>query len=143
MMQLLFLLFLAIPTSSPESFDLEDYPNEKYMHFAEEQKELYIFYKDSLAIISVPELIVKSNLQIDNPDNISYNQYKIVSNKEAVFLVENLGGLVYKLVGNKLIRIDQSFTHKMQVASTVFFHNDTIYRYGGYGFWSQRNFFTY
>lgn len=31
----------------------------------------------------------------------------------------------------------------MQIASTIFTHNNKIYRYGGYGFWSYRNFFTY
>jgi hypothetical protein len=143
MMQLLFLLFFTGVQISSEPFDLENYPDEKYMHFAEKKKELYVFYRDSLDIISIPELVVKSKSQIENLDKIEYNKYSFVSNKEGVFLVENLGGLVYKLVGNTLVRIDQSFTHKMQIYSTVFSYQDMIYKYGGYGFWSQRNFFTY
>ena len=40
-------------------------------------------------------------------------------------------------------RIDNSFNHKMTNGSAVFVHNDTLMKFGGYGYWSDRNFFTY
>ncbi|MDC1250244.1 type IX secretion system membrane protein PorP/SprF, partial [Flavobacteriaceae bacterium] len=31
----------------------------------------------------------------------------------------------------------------LSLGASVFLHNDTIFKYGGYGYWSQRNFMTY
>jgi hypothetical protein len=53
------------------------------------------------------------------------------------------GGQVYKVVNDTLKREDFSFNHKMSFDCAVFVKNDTIYKFGGYGFWSSRNFFTY
>ena len=53
------------------------------------------------------------------------------------------GGHVYKVDNDTLKREDFSFNHKMSFGSAVFVKNDTIYKFGGYGFWSSRNFFTY
>ena len=60
-----------------------------------------------------------------------------------IYFVHTQGGPVFSLKNNKISRIDKSFNHKMQIESSIFTYNDTIYRYGGYGFWSNRNFFTY
>lgn len=68
----------------------------------------------------------------------------IVKTNEYVYFVSKLGGEVYKFDNRDSIRrIDNSFTHKMQIGSSLFYRNDTIMRYGGYGFWSNRNIFTY
>jgi hypothetical protein len=53
------------------------------------------------------------------------------------------GGHVYEVVNDTLRRIDFSFNHKMTNGGAVFKKNDTIFKFGGYGFWSSRNFFTY
>jgi hypothetical protein len=60
-----------------------------------------------------------------------------------LYFVHRTGGIVYQLKEDSLQRIDRSFDYKMQINSTVFARNDTLMRYGGYGFWSDRNFFTY
>jgi len=60
-----------------------------------------------------------------------------------LYFIEIMGGGVYKLLDNQIIRLDNSFTHKMTINSSIFIHHDTIFRYGGYGYWSMRNFFTY
>ena len=54
------------------------------------------------------------------------------------------GGQVYKKKGREgYYRIDKSFDHRIQSESTIIFKNDTIFKFGGYGFWSMRNFITY
>jgi len=53
------------------------------------------------------------------------------------------GGHVFEVINDTLTRIDFSFNHKMTNGSAVFQRNDTIFKFGGYGFWSSRNFFTY
>ena len=53
------------------------------------------------------------------------------------------GGLVYRIENDTIKRIDHSFDHNMQYGTSVFEHEGTIFKYGGYGFWSDRDFFTY
>ena len=53
------------------------------------------------------------------------------------------GGMVYTIKNDTIKRIDNSFNHGMQYGAPVFEHNGTIFKYGGYGFWSVRDFFTY
>jgi len=58
-------------------------------------------------------------------------------------IVHIQGGYLYKVVSDSLCRVDRSFNHKMQCESSIFVLNDTLYKFGGYGFWSCRNFSTF
>ena len=51
--------------------------------------------------------------------------------------------MMYSIVNDTLKRIDNSFDHKMTIQSAVFSHRDTIFKFGGYGYWSARKFMTY
>jgi len=53
------------------------------------------------------------------------------------------GGMVYTIDNDTLKRVDRSFDHNMQYGTAFFEHDHTIFKYGGYGFWSDRDFFTY
>jgi hypothetical protein len=68
--------------------------------------------------------------------------FKLIKNSE-YFLVNSLGGELLHLNENKTERIDHSFSHKNQLKSSLFTFQNTIYRFGGYGFFDSRNFFTY
>ena len=50
---------------------------------------------------------------------------------------------VFKLDGDSLKRIDNSVDSRVTINAYVFKLNDTVIKYGGYGFWSQRNFMYY
>ena len=50
---------------------------------------------------------------------------------------------VYKIKEDSLVRIDNSLDSKMFISPYIFQVNDTVVKYGGYGFWSQRNFMIY
>lgn len=72
------------------------------------------------------------------------NRFKIFTKEfDNIKIVSIGGGQVYKVDNDTLKREDFSFNHKMSFGSAVFVKNDTIYKFGGYGFWSSRNFFTY
>lgn len=71
-------------------------------------------------------------------------RFKIFTNEfDNIKIVSIGGGQVYEVVNDTLKREDFSFNHKMSFDSAVFVKNDTIYKFGGYGFWSSRNFFTF
>lgn len=50
---------------------------------------------------------------------------------------------VYKKEGNLLVQIDKSLDSRVTINAYLFKENDTVFKYGGYGFWSDRNFMYY
>ena len=106
-----------------------------------QKKELYVFNKDSLTIIDLTKLKKISKIKIFYTDDENSIGYPICINSK-IYFIHLQGGIVHLLKENKIIRIDNSFNHKMQIDSFIFQYNNKIYRYGGYGFWSERNFFT-
>lgn len=80
-----------------------------------------------------------------NSADISFSKRFKVFNKnyDNIKIVSVGGGHVFSVDNDTLKREDFSFNHKMSFGSAVFVRNDTIFKFGGYGFWSSRNFFTY
>ena len=91
----------------------------------------------------VSDEIIK-DLKPNTKEKIFSKRFKIFTKEfDNIKIVSVGGGQVYKVVNDTLKREDLSFNHKMSFDSAVFVKNDTIYKFGGYGFWSSRNFFTY
>ena len=64
--------------------------------------------------------------------------------KNKLIFVEEKGGDVFELSKkDSLVRIENSNIKNFLIGSAVFIKNDTLFRHGGYGYWSQSNFFTY
>jgi len=87
------------------------------------------------------EIIVK-NPNVLHPTFFENHKF-YYSNDKNHKVVSVGGGQFYEVINDTLKRIDYSFNHKMTNGSAVFQKNDTIFKFGGYGFWSSRNFFTY
>tara|TARA_R110002051_G_scaffold274139_1_gene334887 strand:+ start:6333 stop:7688 length:1356 start_codon:yes stop_codon:yes gene_type:complete len=144
MKQVIFLIFIFSVRTFSQSIDLGDLKHIKNTYADKNKKELYVFYSnDSLSIIDLVSLKEKSKTKITYPEQIFELIFRIVSFDSRLHFLSPNGGLVYRLDRDSIVRIDKSFDHKMQVNSAIFTNKDTIYRYGGYGFWSNRNFFTY
>jgi hypothetical protein len=71
------------------------------------------------------------------------NSFQSVFIKDNLYISSVTGGMMYSIVNDSLKRIDNSFNHKMTIQSAVFTHRDTIFKFGGYGYWSSRKFMTY
>ena len=71
------------------------------------------------------------------------NSFQSVFIKDKLYISSVNGGMMYSIVNDSLKRIDNSFNHKMTIQSAVFTHRDTIFKFGGYGYWSSRKFMTY
>ena len=85
------------------------------------------------------------NYDISEPNFFENNGFDIkgyspIKIENAFYFISRIGGTVLKLKENTITQIDNSFNHKMQFGSTVFKYNSEIYRYGGYGFFSSRDF---
>ena len=63
--------------------------------------------------------------------------------QDTLYFINGSGGLVHMIKNDTVRRVDKSFDHQMQHGACWFEHNNTAFSYGGYGFWSNRDFFTY
>ncbi len=73
----------------------------------------------------------------------SHKEYLSVSTSNDLYLVSVGAGPVFKKDGNQFIRIDNTSLHRNQVWGSFFVYNDKIHIYGGYGFWSFKNYITF
>jgi len=82
-------------------------------------------------------------IPFQNIDEINLDLYELIVKNKEYYFINNASGLVYKVQDNDLRRVDKSIDNRLLKDSYIFQHNDTIFRYGGYGFWSQRDFIIY
>lgn len=101
----------------------------------------YRFYEDR--IIEEHFLTKKRDTFLLEPIPEDYPDYSAVWYSDALHLTSNRGGLIYRIEKEKTLRIDRSYQHRKQNKASQFVYRDTLFRYGGYGFWRANNFFTY
>ena len=111
------------------------------LFFSEDNNSLYSLYN---------EQILKKELYGDteqtlilNPLPEDYPEYNPIWYQNQLHLLSQKGGLLYRVENDTTIRLDKSFQHRKQFQSNDFVYRDTLFRYGGYGFWRANNFFTY
>jgi len=99
-----------------------------------------VVYGDSIVEYNFINKKIEKQYTISIPDDFGIDSYVWLDD----FFVHSGGGMVYQLLNSLNVkRVDKSYDHKLQLGSIVFKKNDTLYKYGGYGFFSDRNFFTY
>ena len=104
------------------------------------EEKLYVFYDHKVIGLDL-NTFKKENISFDIQ---LFDIHKYISVNAGVrnYFLDNQGGGVLLFENDSLFRVDNSFKHKMQINSSIFCYNDKVYKYGGYGFWSHRNFIT-
>ncbi len=129
--------------SYSQTFRIGNFHSLKATAFDKETRNIFAIWEDSVRVFYAPAYKT-SKLMPMNPPRINFvRAYRPIVVDSELHFVSTSGGMVYRLEGDSLRRIDRSYDHKMQINCTLFTRNDTLMKYGGYGFWSQRNFFTY
>ena len=109
-----------------------------------------------LLIFLIPLLGLSQYSKIENDDlklfyptvlndsiKIQNLNLELINHMNQYYMIDQLGGYVFRLNGKNLERIDNSYQHKMQLGSELIVQNDTIFRHGGYGFWETRSLLTF
>ena len=96
---------------------------------------------DSLFTVDLKSFKLKSVASLSFKD-LDIKTTRPILIKGEIFFIEFTGGRVFKFGEKGLIRIDKSYNHRMQSHSSIFIYDNTIYRYGGYGFWGVRKIIT-
>ena len=137
--KLLFLIILIGFNSFSQEIFIDANSN---FSFNDKNEELSVFKNDSVYIYDVNNFHLLKKKEIISPTNFNLSEYHILY-KDALHFIEFNGGKVYRLSNDTIQRIDNSYTHKMAKGSNLFIYNNTIYRYGGYGYWTSNNKLTF
>jgi len=105
------------------------------------QHTIFVFFKDHYKKINTQTFHLDS-LELTIEGDFKFQDYTTLSVNSVNYFIHRKGGLVFQLKNDTIKRIDKSFNHLMQNSSNIFSYNSKILRYGGYGFWSDRNFIT-
>jgi hypothetical protein len=147
MKNLVFVLLLLFSFLLRSENLLLSYVGEANLYYS--KPYLYVIEKDHYKTIKIPGQTISEPIYFKFSDSTFYKKFASPSSytlsviNDKLYLSLNLGGLVYEIKGDQVNRIDHSYEHKMQISSQQFIYDNRIFRFGGYGFWSARNFFTY
>ena len=81
--------------------------------------------------------------ELEKIDELNHKNFFTIISSNKLYLVSNGAGPVFLKVGNSFKRIDNSSLHKNQFGGARFIFNNKIHIYGGYGFWSFKNFISF
>ena len=102
--------------------------------------KVYIFYEDYFVCV---DLDTKERRKMKfNSNGMDLKSLRTLSSSTANYFLDGQGGGVYLFENDSLRKIDNSYEHKMQIGASLFSYKADIYKYGGYGFWSHRDFIT-
>lgn len=135
----LYLLLAGLTAHGQES--IGRYSGLHAVHFDPKTRIHTQIFQDSIGLINVSDSTKWGNKVIGiGKMTESYDLHRI---EKELYLVNRFGGLVYRVSGDSLQRIDRSFQHLMQNFSLTFVHDGKLFRHGGYGFWSGRREMTF
>ncbi len=114
----------------------QDGPGKNYDFFFAEGDSILFYDKDLNQVDSI-------RINRYNDREITDGFFRLIRVKNEIKILGNWSGEVFQLNGNDLYRIDKTLDHRNNVAATIFSHNDTIMKFGGYGHWDNNNYITY
>ena len=136
----LFLLF-SLPVLGQEIvFKISD---QQLTALDKEKGLLLQFSGDSLTTIDLEAFKINSKTALKLPPEFTFIEYRPIWQNKALLFTEKDGGKVYAFENDSLVRIDRSDIVHWQSFSSLFNKNDSIYKYGGYGYWTTSNALTY
>ena len=140
MKQPLFLLFFSLTLASVAQSVAIDREGIIKTVISKALNQVYVLYENRIVTIDLVSMTSKDTVFHDN--GIALALLSCISTSNENYFLSPSGGSVFLLKSNSLTRIDNSFEHQMQTGAGIFVYKNNIYKYGGYGLWSDRNFIT-
>lgn len=145
-MRLLFIIVFISLNAYTQKIDLGDISGYQNSSLDTLRQEFYIYLEDQIRTIDLNNY-KKSSRSILLEEGLgassAYLSLPTIRVQDTIYFVQSSGGMVYTIKNDTLQRIDKSFDHGMTYGVIIFKHDDTAFKYGGYGYWSNRDFFTY
>jgi len=102
--------------------------------------QVCVLYENKVTTINLATLTSEDTVINDN--GIAVEQLVSISTLFGNYFLSPSGGSVFLMKDHTISKIDNSFEHQMQTEAAVFAYKGHVYKYGGYGLWSNRNFIT-
>ena len=132
---------IPLPKELPENFIFTN-TQEGYPKII--VKDGYYQYKNKWTYKSFDsKAFFVENKNIQSLETINNERFTSLKDSLKTFLVIAGGGHVFSQTDNGFLREDSSVEQKNQFFSSVFIYKDKIYMYGGYGFWSFKEYITF
>ena len=138
------LLLIALSSNVLFGQEIEFKLSDQQLTALDREKGLLLqFSGDSLTTIDLEVFKIKSKTALKLPLEFTFIEYRPIWQNNTLLLSEKDGGKVYAFENDSLVRRDRSDIVHWQSDSSLFHRNDTIYKYGGYGYWTASNALTY
>ena len=138
------LLLIALSSNVLFGQEIEFKLSDQQLTALDREKGLLLqFSGDSLTTIDLEVFKIKSKTALKLPLEFTFIEYRPIWQNNTLLLSEKDGGKVYAFENDSLVRRDRSDIVHWQSFSSLFNRNDTIYKYGGYGYWTTSNALTY
>ena len=82
-------------------------------------------------------------LKINHPKDFNPQNYSCFKLENRSILLNNRSGMLYEIINDSVVRIDKSYDDRIHSRSLNFSFNDTLYKFGGYGYYHAHNLLTY
>lgn len=111
------------------------------MVYAPKANKLYIFGENKFSVVDPETLQILSvnDFSIAPDLNDEFLQLNFFESQKKLIAVHKNDGKIYQLQDSSLVRIDRSEISLGLHAGFTFQHRDTLFRFGGYGFWKASN----
>lgn len=140
------LAFMTFCNTNSQTFRVGNLNTLEHTAFDPETHDIYAIWRDSIRIHLAPDYKESVLTKLQIPPGL-YPQFPrifhTVFHNGCLHFVHRGDGLVLEFKGDSIKKIDRSTQLKMQNSSAVFVQNDTIFRFGGGGFWTFWNYLTY
>ena len=89
------------------------------------------------------EKINNISVTLESIKDFNNLNFEVLKTSKETLLVLSGGGYVFSQTNEGISRVDSSVQQKNQFNASVFFNNNQIFMYGGYGFWTFKDYITY
>lgn len=82
-------------------------------------------------------------LKINHPKDFNPQNYSCFKFENRSILLNNRSGMLYEIINDSVVRLDKSYDDRIHSRSLNFSFNDTLYKFGGYGYYHAHKLLTF
>jgi len=149
---LFFVFFLISLNSQSQEYSLPEDIGDDFVFFKSFDNKIHLL-KNNINYVFENKKWVKKTLELapSKRDSLvvflkkgfTNTNFKTINFPDKTYFVLNGGGPVLLFDNKNLTRVDNSVEQRNQFGAALFSHENKIFTYGGYGFWTYKDYLTY
>jgi len=149
---LFFVFFLISLNSQSQEYSLPEDIGDDFVFFKSFDNKIHLL-KNNINYVFENKKWVKKTLELapSKRDSLvvflkkgfTNTNFKTINFPDKTYFVLNGGGPVLLFDNKSLTRVDNSVEQRNQFGAALFSHENKIFTYGGYGFWTYKDYLTY